>query len=111
MEPTSVVLALLDDAPWAELAARGASFLDCTAPHLPTDPAVGTILTGKDAFAHGVFRDGDERDVAVPLIGDLLAERGVENAPGQRQFLYVTRELVELPSALLVAVGVVGRSV
>lgn len=52
----------------------------CVAPHQPRGPALATILTGRDVFAHGLLVDtpGAEPDPAVPTLAELVAARGVE---------------------------------
>ena len=64
------------------LAAGGARFARCIAPHVPTHPGHTTVLSGVDVFSHQIVAHGGSvaLDPAVPLLQERLHEAGYYTA-------------------------------
>ena len=60
------------------LAAEGAVFRTCLAPHVPTHPGHTTVLSGVDVFEHQIVSHGGSIDLdpAVPLLAERLKAAG-----------------------------------
>jgi hypothetical protein len=58
----------------------GTRFAELLWEHRPRGPALATLLTGRDVFAHRRACDGDEIDPRLPTLLTLLEARGVEVA-------------------------------
>lgn len=60
------------------LAAGGAVFKNCIAPHIPTHPGHTTVFTGVDVFDHQIVAHGGavELDPGVPLLAERLKAAG-----------------------------------
>ena len=106
LAPTGVVLAIVPAIP-PDLADRGTLFLDFTSPHTPSKPALATLLTGRDVFAHGVLDDDSPPpDPIAPQLPDLVAARGVEVAgPSAGALRLLPNHLAQDRPFLLIAVG------
>lgn len=60
------------------LAAEGALFRNCTAPHIATHPAHTTVFTGVDVFEHQIVTHGGQLDLdpGVPVLAERLRAAG-----------------------------------
>ena len=60
------------------LAAEGAVFRHCIAPHIPTHPGHTTVFSGRDVFAHQIVSHGGalELDPGLPLLAERFREAG-----------------------------------
>ncbi len=60
------------------VAAEGAVFRHCTAPHIPTHPGHTTVFTGRDVFTHQIVSHGGpvDLDPGLPLLSERLRDAG-----------------------------------
>jgi len=63
-------------------AREGTTFLDMTAPHIPTHPAFTTMFTGHDIFSHQVVAHAGpvEPDPGIPMLAEILRDAGYHTA-------------------------------
>jgi arylsulfatase A-like enzyme len=60
------------------LAAQGAVFRNCLAPHIPTHPGHTTVFTGRDVFDHQIVTHGGQLDLdpGIPLLAERFQQAG-----------------------------------
>ncbi len=69
--------------PWIDrIATEGVRFAGAVSPHIPTQPAHTTLLSGQDAFAHSIVAHGGQQEPPQDLgwLPELLRRHGVFTA-------------------------------